>query len=110
VGRFLEHARIFYFENGGSPLVFCSSADWMPRNFFRRVETVFPIEDPELRKRLIEDILPAELRDNEDAQELQPDATYAPPARQPGEPSFSAQRYFMASARLRATPAVPAID
>ena len=107
VGRFLEHARVFYFENGGQPLVYCSSADWMPRNFFRRVETVFPIEDPELRKRLIEDLLPAELRDNVDAQELQLDGTYAPPARAPNEPDFSAQRYFMASARLRATPAAP---
>jgi polyphosphate kinase len=104
IGRFLEHARVYYFENGGQPLVYCGSADWMPRNFFRRVETVFPIEDPELRKRLIDDILPAELRDNEDAQELQPDATYAPPVRAPGEPAFSAQRYFMASARLRAAP------
>ena len=103
VGRFLEHARIYYFENGGEPLVYCASADWMPRNFFRRVETVFPIEDPELRKRLIEDILPAELRDNVDAEELQLDSTYAPPARKPDEPDFSAQRYFMASARLRAS-------
>jgi polyphosphate kinase len=107
VGRFLEHARVFYFENGGQPLVYCSSADWMPRNFFRRVETVFPIEDPELRKRLIEDLLPTELRDNVDAQELQLDGTYAPPARAPNEPDFSAQRYFMASARLRATPVAP---
>lgn len=104
VGRFLEHARVYYFENGGEPLVYCSSADWMPRNFFRRVETVFPIEDAELRKRLIEDLLPAELRDNVDAQVLQPDGTYAAPARQPNEPDFSAQRYFMASARLRANP------
>ena len=104
VGRFLEHARIYYFENGGDPLVFCGSADWMPRNFFRRVEVAFPIEDPELRRRIIADLLPAELRDNEDAQELQPDASFAPPVRQPNEPSFSAQRYFMAAARLRAAP------
>ncbi|MBS0663125.1 MAG: polyphosphate kinase 1 [Verrucomicrobia bacterium] len=104
VGRFLEHARIFYFENGGQPLIFCGSADWMPRNFFRRVELLFPIEDPELRKRIIDEILPTELRDNEDAQELRPDSTYAPPARPAGEPSFSAQRYFMAAARLRAVP------
>ena len=104
VGRFLEHARIYYFENGGEPLVYCSSADWMPRNFFRRVETVFPIEDPELRKRLTDDILPTELRDNVDAQELQTDGTYAPPVRQPNDPDFSAQKYFMASARLRAQP------
>lgn len=105
VGRFLEHARIFYFENGGTPLVYASSADWMPRNFFRRVETVFPIEDPELRRRIIEDILPMELRDNEDARELQPDGTYLPPTRAEGEESFRAQKYFMASATLRATPA-----
>jgi len=109
VGRFLEHARILYFENGGHPLVFCGSADWMPRNFFRRVELVFPIEDPELRRRIIEEILPTELRDNEDAQELQPDSTYVPPARAAGEPAFSAQRYFMAAARIRAVPPVEAV-
>ncbi|MDB6092508.1 MAG: Polyphosphate kinase [Verrucomicrobia bacterium] len=101
IGRFLEHARIYYFENGGEPLVFCGSADWMPRNFFRRVETAFPIEDPELRKRIIEDILPAELRDNEDAQELQPDGNYAPPVRKADEAPFSAQKYFMAAAKTR---------
>jgi polyphosphate kinase len=103
VGRFLEHARIFYFENGGQPLVFCGSADWMSRNFFRRVETLFPIEDPELRRRIIDDLLPAELRDNEDARELQPDTSYAPVKKAPGEPAFCAQRYFMTSARLRTT-------
>ncbi|MDB6170334.1 MAG: Polyphosphate kinase [Verrucomicrobia bacterium] len=103
IGRFLEHARIYYFENGGQPLVYCGSADWMPRNFFRRVEVVFPIEDPELKKRIVEDILPSELRDNEDAQELQPDASYAPPARAPGEAAFSAQRYFMAAAKVRSS-------
>jgi polyphosphate kinase len=103
VGRFLEHARIFYFENGGQPLVFCGSADWMYRNFFRRVEALFPIEDPELRKRLIDDLLPAELRDNEDARELQADGTYQPVTRGTNEHPFSAQRYFMAAARLRAT-------
>jgi polyphosphate kinase len=104
VGRFLEHSRVFYFENGGQPLVYCGSADWMPRNFFRRVETLFPIEDPELRRRIFEEILPIELRDNEDARELQPDGTYAPPPRAPGEESFRAQKYFMAAATLRAAP------
>ena len=102
VGRFLEHARICYFENAGQPLVFCGSADWMSRNFFRRVEALFPVEDPELRKRLIDDVLPAELRDNEDARELRADGTYVVPTRKVVEPSFSAQRYFMAAARLRA--------
>lgn len=103
VGRFLEHARIFYFENGGQPLVFASSADWMSRNFFRRVETVFPIEDPELRRRIIEDILQIELRDNEDARELQPDGAYTAPVRPEGEEPFRAQKYFMAAAMLRAS-------
>ncbi len=102
VGRFLEHARIFYFGNGGEPLVFAGSADWMPRNFFRRVEAVFPVEDPELRRRLCEEMLPTELRDNEDARELQPDGSYAPPRRGPDEAGFRAQRYFMAAATLRA--------
>ncbi len=104
VGRFLEHARIYYFENGGTPLVYSGSADWMSRNFFRRVETLFPVHDPELRRRLVEEVLASELRDNEDARELQPDGCYALPPRGPGDPPFSAQRYFMAASRLRASP------
>ena len=104
VGRFLEHARVFYFENGGEPLVYCGSADWMSRNFFRRVECLFPINNRELRKRLVEELLASELRDNEDARELQPDGTYQLPARAGNEPAFSAQRYFMAAALLRASP------
>lgn len=105
VGRFLEHARVFYFENAGEPLIYCGSADWMFRNFFRRVETLFPIADPELRKRLVDEVLAAELRDNDDARELQPNGAYALPARPQGEPPFSAQRFFMAAAGARA--AVP---
>ena len=113
VGRFLEHARIFYFENAGAPVVYAGSADWMPRNFFRRVEALFPIEDPEHRRRIVQDILPIELRDNEDARELQPDGSYAPPPRAAGEEPFRAQKEFMAAATLRAatptvvTPAAP---
>ena len=95
-------AKASSFENAGQPLVFCGSADWMPRNFFRRVETVFPVEEPELRRRLIEEILPTELRDNVDARELQSDGAYAPPPRAAGEESFSAQKYFMAAATARA--------
>ncbi len=105
VGRFLEHARIFYFENGGDPVVYCGSADWMPRNFFRRVETVFPIEDPALRRRIISDLLAIELRDTDDARELQPDGSYAAPSRTQGEPAFAAQRYIMAAAAARAAAA-----
>ncbi len=108
VGRFLEHARIFYCENGGQPRVYCGSADWMPRNFFRRVEAVFPIEDAELRRRLVEEVLATELRDNEDARELQPDGTYAPVVRAPGAAAFRAQKYFMALANLRPASPTPA--
>jgi polyphosphate kinase len=102
VGRYLEHARVFYFENGGAPLLYCGSSDWMTRNFFRRVEALFPVYQPDLRDRLLNDILPAELRDNEDARELQPDGSYRPPARREGEQPFSAQKYFMAAAQQRA--------
>lgn len=78
----------------------------MSRNFFRRVEALFPIEDADLRRRIIDDILPVELRDNEDARELQEDASYAAPARIAGEETFRAQKYFMVAAGLRATPPV----
>ena len=57
IDRFLEHARIFHFRNGGQDEVFCSSADWMPRNFRRRVEVMFPILDEALKKRVIEEVL-----------------------------------------------------
>ena len=58
VGRFLEHSRIYYFENAGNREVFLSSADWMPRNFFRRVEIAFPIEEPPLRDEIVDEVLP----------------------------------------------------
>ena len=76
VGRFLEHHRVFYFENGGDPQVLASSADWMPRNFFRRVETAFPIERPKLKQRVIEEVLKVYLEDNAQCWELQPDGSY----------------------------------
>ena len=74
----------------------------MTRNFFRRVEVLYPIEDAELRRRLIEEVLPTELRDNVDACELRSDGSYVPPTRAEGETPFSAQKYFMASAEQRA--------
>lgn len=76
VGRFLEHTRIFYFENGGDAKVFCSSADWMDRNLFQRVETCFPILDPDLRNRVIEEGLNTYLLDNTQAWLLQPDGQW----------------------------------
>ena len=75
VGTFLEHARIFYFENDGTPEIFCASADWMPRNLERRVEILFPVEEPELRKKLMH-ILEGELMDTVKAHVLKPDGSY----------------------------------
>lgn len=75
VGNFLEHSRIFYFLNDGSPEVYMGSADWMPRNLDRRVEIMFPVEDEELREQIVH-ILTVELEDNVKAHYLQPDGTY----------------------------------
>ncbi|MGA8572755.1 MAG: hypothetical protein WBQ36_09355 [Desulfobaccales bacterium] len=75
VGRFLEHGRVLYFQNNEHPEVFCTSADWMPRNLFRRVETCFPVEAARLRKRLIEE-LEYYLEDNTNAWELLADGSY----------------------------------
>jgi len=76
VGRFLEHSRAYWFENDGSPELYLSSADWMERNFFRRVEIAFPVLHTEHRKRIFED-LETLLSDNTNAWELQADGTYA---------------------------------
>jgi polyphosphate kinase len=76
VDRFLEHARIFYFENGGKREVYLSSADWMPRNFQRRVEVMFPIDDEGLRDRVVDEILAIALADNVKARQLLPDGSY----------------------------------
>lgn len=75
VGNFLEHARIFYFENDGRAEYYCSSADWMPRNLERRVEILFPVEDAELREKL-RHILQSQLKDTMKAHILQPDGSY----------------------------------
>lgn len=78
VGEFLEHSRIFYFENGGNPEIYMGSADWMPRNLDRRVEIVFPVEDEQIKKEL-DHILDLEFRDNVKAHILQPDGNYVKP-------------------------------
>jgi polyphosphate kinase len=93
VGRFLEHSRIFCFANGGKEEVYCGSADWMPRNLIERCEVVFPVAQPDLHKRLREEILAAYLADNTKARLLQPDGDYI---RAPKNgPAFSAQSYLM---------------
>ena len=76
VGRFLEHSRVYYFLAGGKELVYCASADWLARNFFRRFETAFPIEDPRLKARVITEALAVSLADNVQSWMLQPDGSY----------------------------------
>lgn len=93
VGRFLEHSRIFYFENGGNPSVFLSSADWMRRNLNRRIEVMFPVYDQDIKNRLIF-ILETTFRDNHNSRRLNPDGSYTRIQPESEEQRFSSQRYF----------------
>jgi len=106
VDRFLEHARVFYFRNGGHEEVYLSSADWMRRNLDRRLEIVFPITAPALRRRLIS-ILETYFADNVKAHQLGPDGTYTRP--KPSEPRVRAQEklYFEAVEAVRAATQAP---
>src|SRR5205814_8630238 len=76
VGRFLEHSRIFCFANDGQEEIYLGSADWMPRNFYERVEVVFPVRNEFLRERIRREILAAYLADNLKARVLRPDGSY----------------------------------
>ena len=105
VDRFLEHSRIFYFENAGTPEVYVGSADWMDRNLSRRVEVVFPIEQPELKQRVI-DVLKTTLADNVKARELLSDGTYHRVKPPEGQTPLRSQMRFLEQGR--ANPAVPA--
>jgi polyphosphate kinase len=99
VGRFLEHSRVYYFENGADNIVYLSSADWMPRNLVRRVEVAFPIEEPALRKEIVNEVLPAFLRDCVKARELQPDGTYVRLHPAEGAAASQAQLFFRERSR-----------
>src|SRR3989449_511899 len=99
VGRFLEHSRIYYLENAGQREVFLSSADWMPRNFFRRVEIAFPIEQPDLRDEIIDGVLPKFVHDRVKARELQPDGSYRRLKPEGTEPREQAQLQFRERSR-----------
>lgn len=105
VGRFLEHSRIFFFANNGKPEVYLGSSDWMPRNFFRRVEVAFPIEDNSLRQEIIKDILPAFLKDHVKARVLKPDGSYIRLKPRAGEQASQAQLFFRTRSRKRNAPA-----
>lgn len=98
IGRFLEHARIYYFENAGQPELYVGSADWMPRNLFRRIETVFLIQDDFLRTRIINEILMTQLKDNKRTRLLQPDGSYLRIRPAPGELAIDSQQEFLQSA------------
>ena len=95
IGRFLEHSRIYYFGNGGDELVFCGSADLMPRNLNRRVEVLFPVEDRRLIRRLRDRILAKQLEDDVGARLMQPDGTYIRVKRQPGKRLVDSQAWFL---------------
>ncbi len=113
VGRYLEHARVFYFENDShsgihtEPLIYAGSADWMPRNFFRRVEVLYPIVAPAHRDWVTRHFFPTELADNENASELRPNGKYTAIARVANAPLVSAQNAFMADAIARAATMSP---
>lgn len=94
VGRFLEHSRIFYFENDGNEEVYVGSADWMLRNLNRRVEVICPVRDPGLRRYLKDEVLGAYLRDNVHARELLPDGSYLRVLPDDAEEAFDSQSYF----------------
>src|SRR5256885_1984923 len=101
VGRFLAHSRIFYFENAGQPRVLLSSADWMPRNFFRRIELAFPVQNLALRDQIINEVLPSFLHDRVKARELQPNGTYRRLKPEGTEPRAQAQWHFREVSRER---------
>jgi polyphosphate kinase len=108
VDRFLEHSRIFFFEADGKHELFVSSADWMNRNFQRRVEVMFPIEDPGLRRRILDEILGTQLLDNCRARLLRRDGGYERLTPGTGENAVRSQQRFIELARAQA--AVPLVD
>ncbi len=101
IDRFLEHARIFHFHQGGDTKVYISSADWMVRNLEKRIELMIPIEDPVLKRRLVR-ILDAFFQDNTQASRIQPDGTSLRIAKTKGKKSFRAQSHFYQLAKKAA--------
>ena len=94
VGRYLEHSRIFFFDNGGTPEVYAGSADWMPRNLYERCEVLFPVTNPLAGERLRHQILEAYLRDDVKARTLEADGLYHRVPQRPGSAPLSAQEWL----------------
>jgi len=101
VGRFLEHSRCFYFQNGGTDELFIGSADLMSRNLDRRVEILFPIENPKLRKFIIETVLTPYLTDNMQGRRLEPDGTYTRIKPAHDDPPFHVQDWFVSQLKSK---------
>ena len=95
VDRFLEHSRIYVFHNDGDPLIYLGSADLMPRNLHRRVEVVFPLLDPDIRREILERIQPSYLADTIKARLLGPDGLYTRIPRLEGTPRHRVQEEFL---------------
>ncbi len=95
IDRFLEHSRIYIFGPDEDAKVYISSADWMPRNFFRRVELMVPIETPALVTRILREIIPVYLADNTRARVMTPDGSFRLIQPAPGEPAVRCQAYFL---------------
>ncbi|HEY6928096.1 MAG TPA: polyphosphate kinase 1, partial [Thermoanaerobaculia bacterium] len=92
VGRFLEHSRVFAFGVGDEEEIYISSADWMPRNFFRRVELMAPILDEKAKEKIRQEVLEPMIKDNSRARDLQSDGTYVRRSPQAGEAAFDSQQ------------------
>jgi polyphosphate kinase len=101
VDRYLEHARLFYFHQGGKAEVFISSADWMTRNLEKRIELMIPIEEPALKRRILR-MLEAFFQDNTQASRILPDGSSQRIVRAKGQKAFRAQEHFYQQARKAA--------
>ena len=95
IGRLLEHSRVFYFHNGGREELFIASADWMSRNFFRRIEICTPVENPTIKQRIMREALTLALADNRKAWLMQPDGSYVRAAAQEGEEGLDMQETLL---------------
>ncbi len=107
VGRYLEHSRIFYFENAGTPELYLSSADLMSRNLYRRVELMFPIEDTNMIETIKNEVLDTALADKSRARELQPDGAYKRVVPLNGEEMLDSQQIIMAARAKRIKIPIP---